>query len=175
MAQATVALVKELGGLNADEDYLLWRYSTPDELDAAIVRGLAVASAWIRRREPGLYTTSDADTLSLLAVGEAWLCLYLIVEALKSRKVFGTHWAVDQEDSSRFQQLIDVEYLQQAQFALGLDLTVIETPAAFARPTFTLGPSLDRLTDSTIAPADEVLQRVVDETNVAAEVLVVTP
>lgn len=161
MAQATVALVKELGGLNNSDDYNLWRFSTPDELDAALVRALAVASAWIRRRAPSLYTTTDADTLTCLGVGEAFLALHFIVAPLKARKVFGTHWALDQEDSSRFAELIDVEYKQLAEDALGLDLTIVTEPNAFARPTFTIGPVIDPLTDTSIESETEQLDEIV--------------
>ena|SRR5438132_1707466 len=160
MAQASIALVKELGGLNAADDYNLWRFSSPDELDAALIRALAIGSAWIRRRAPSLYTTTDADTLTCLAVGEAFLALHFAVASLKSRKVFGTHYPLDQEGSERFAELIDNEYKRLAEDALGLDLTVVEEAQAFARPTFRIGPVIDPLVDTTIEPEDVQLEEI---------------
>lgn len=159
MAYATVALVKELGGLNEASDYLLFRFSTPDELDAAIVRKIAVAAAWLRSRNLSAYLTTDADELVVIAEGEAYLALHYLIMPLKARKIYGTHWALDQEDSTRFGELVDVEYKDMAQDLLGEFFTVTEEANAFARPTFQIGPVIDLLTDTTIDSEEEQLEK----------------
>jgi len=162
--QTTVPLVKELGGLNESSDYLLWRFDTPDELDAALTRSIQRAASRIYRLAPALYASTDENALSDLALGESWLALHLATMALKGRKVFGTHWALDQEGSDRFQELIDNEYLARAEEALGIDLSTssTQTSSAFARPTFTVGRAVDRLTDTLIDTEAEAIETIAE-------------
>jgi hypothetical protein len=174
MVQATVALVKELGGLNQADDFNLWRFSTPDELDAALTRHLLYAAARIRRAAPDFYTSTDSDTLLLLSVGESFLALHYAAMALKSRKVFGTHYPLDQEGSERFEELIDNEYLRRAEEALGIDLTTSGTQS-FARPTFQVGPVLNRLTDPTLESEVEQILEVADTARSWPNLVVVNP
>lgn len=172
--QATISIVKELGGIQAEDDYLLWRFSSPDELDALLTRCLQRAASRIYRRAPTFYTETDENVLSDLAVGEGWLTLHLAIVALKSRKVFGTHWALDQEDSSRFQELIDNEYLTLAEEALGVDLTTSTGTSAFARPVLLVGPVIDPLTDLTLESEDVQLEEIADTARAWPTIPIVT-
>lgn len=146
---ASVGLVKQLGGLNESSDYLLFRYASPDELDAAITRQVAVVSAGLTEDIPAIYGAPTAGQTLLLAEGEAYLALSLLCMSLKSRRVFGTHWPLDQEDSSRFQELIDNEFQERAQSLLGRWLTVIEEKNAFAKPVFLVSTQPGVTTDTT--------------------------
>ena len=174
MAYATVSLVKELGGLNEEQDYNLFRYSSPDQLDAAITRKIAVASAWLKTQNASNYATTDADEQVVIGEGEAYLALHFLTMPLKSRKVFGTHWALDQEDSTRFAELIDVEYKAMAEDLLGEFFTVTEQQGGFARPVLIVGPVIDPLTDLTIESEDVQLQEIADEARAWPTVPVVT-
>lgn len=161
MAYATVALVKEVGGLNEALDYNLFWHSSPDELDAAITRKIAVASSWLKSRNLSAYNTTDTDEQALIGEGEAYLALHFLTMPLKSRKVFGTHWALDQEDSTRFAELVDVEYKAMAQDLLGEFFTVVETPTAFAMPTFQIGPVIDRF-DTDLKSEEEQIAEIAE-------------
>jgi len=158
MPYATVALVKQIGGLNAADDYLLFRYDSADELDAAITRQLGVVAAGLTEDIPDIYTAPTSGQELILAEGEAYLALSLLCMGLKSRKVFGTHWPLDQEGSDRFAELIDNEFEQRAQDLLGRWLTVTATPNAFARPGLIIGRAVDRVDDPLIDTEAEQIE-----------------
>lgn len=152
MAFATEAKVREIGGLNDQSqtgDWHLFRFVSNSELSTAIANAIAVAGAWIQTHllDPTIYSTSDPNLSLLLAQGESYLALHFLVPAVKARRVMGSHYAVESEASDRYEELIDVEWLQLAQELLqGLLILEITTEQHFfARPTLRVGPVLDPL------------------------------
>lgn len=140
----TVQQVKDVGGLNHADDYLLFRVANTPALDDLIEDAIDVAAAWLRTRLPsGIYATSDTDIQTLLALGEAYLALHFLAPHAKARKVYGTHFAFDSEDSERYEELIDVEWLKLMEDLLGEWLDVSPT-GSFARPRLRVGAVIDR-------------------------------
>src|ERR1043166_5675262 len=142
MALTTSTLVRAAGGLNDADAYRLFRVADDTAFNTLIDTKIAVAAAWLRTRAPVSYASSDADTITLFTEAESLVTLHFLVLALKSRRVEGTHWALDQEGSERFEELIDVEYLK---LALELLEGFIEEPTTgptLALPTFSIGAEL---------------------------------
>jgi hypothetical protein len=145
---ADVTRVKEIGGLNHADDYLSFRFATVAELNTAINNAIAVASAWLNvRLAPGIYTTTDTDIQELLSQGEAYLALHFLIPAVKARKVIGTHFAWESEDSDRYAELIDVEWLALAQELLADWIIIPVGDTHFARPRMRVGTVIDTLAE----------------------------
>jgi hypothetical protein len=162
---ATVEEVRRRGGLNEETDHNLFRVADEAELDDMVAEDLALAEAWISERVStevytGSATASTARDL-IFARAECLMALHFLTLPLKARKVEGTHWAVDQEGSERFAELIDVEYLNQAKILIEQYVTVdIDTDEApFALPAFAVIPATDR---SVLTAWPEVLQEELD-------------
>lgn len=147
---ATIDRVKKLGGLNEEDDYRLYRFASPDELDAEITDAIAVARADIRLANQPVYDAPSADQLVKIKRGECYYALYYLYPALKARKVTGTHWPLDQEGSERFAELIDSEWLSLAQAALEGIIDVTQKGENFAMPTFQTSRATDPLNDPAI-------------------------
>lgn len=171
---ATIDRVKKIGGLNEDLDYNLYRFSSPDELDAEIQDAIAVAKATIRDGNDAVYDAPSADQLTKITRGECYYALYFLYPALKARKVTGTHWPLDQEDSSRFAELIDTEWLALAQTALQGVIDVQVTGQTFTRPVLLVGPVIDPLIDLTLESEDVQLQEIADAARAWPTIPVVT-
>jgi hypothetical protein len=160
MAWATVERVKEVGGLNHPHDYLAYRLDGELDLDNLIDKAIRTASAWIKTRiAGGIYTTLDLDVQELLALGESYLTLHFMTPALKARKVYGTHFAFESEDSDRYAELIDMEWMALAQELLGEWLTVPVGEAHFAFPRLLVGTPIPR----NVWPLDSVEQEWLEE------------
>lgn len=149
MPKTTEDQVREVGGLNDRSDtgdWLLFRFNDDGELSAAIANAMAAASSWVVVRiEASVYASTDSDINTLLALGEAYLTLHFLVPALKARKVFGSHYAVEAEDSDRFAALIDVEWLNLARELLEPWLIVPGTTSAYAKPRMRIGTVINPL------------------------------
>lgn len=112
--------VLTLGGLDDADAYLLFRLDSEAQLRERVTAEMAISEAYIAVKVPTYYVSADASTQTLLGRAACYLTLQQLVESLKSRKIEGTQWALDQEDSSRFQALVDVEYEAQAMKLLNL-------------------------------------------------------
>ena len=163
MSYATVDSVKALGGLNSDDDYNMFRYRSADELDAAITGLIASASAIVGESNPGEYASPTTGQQARLVLGESYYVLYLLYLPLKSRKVTGTHWPLDQEGSERFQELIDVEYKGMAEEMLPDFLVISAGTSVFARPVFRVSTPVDPLGDDQIESEATQILEIVDE------------
>ena len=107
-------MVRDAGGLNDSDAFRLFRVADDTAFVTLINTKIAVAAAWLRVRAPVSYASTDADTITLFTEAESLVTLHFLVLALKSRKVEGTHWALDQEGSERFEELVDQEYMKLA-------------------------------------------------------------
>lgn len=152
------------GGLNHADDYLAFRFQNVGELDTAILNAMAVAASWLRTRLPsGIYDSTDDDVQSLLGLAEAYLSLHFLMPHLKARKVLGTHFSFDSEESERYEELIDVEWLKMAQDLLGEWLTIASGERHFARPRLRIGTVIDPL-DPSFESVEQEFVEILDRT-----------
>ena len=164
MALATVPEVRRRGGLNHEDDYRLFRVADEAELDDMVAEDLELASAWISQRVDASYYTGSATTNTsrdtVFKRAECLVAMAFLTMPLKVRKVEGTHWAVDQEGSERFEELIDVEYLKQAELLIEPYATIDTSEAPFAFPVILATDAVDR---STILDVGTQYQSLIDE------------
>lgn len=105
----TAAQVRLRGGINdTTVSYRLWDLANDAALTTMITDLITEANAVLAIQIGADYTdTSLASLMDLITkywvLAEAW-------EALKARKVVGTHFAVDSEVADAYQELIDVEW-----------------------------------------------------------------
>lgn len=158
----TAKQVKEVGGLNDANAFLAFFFADVAELNTAINNSIVVAASWLKTRLPsGIYTSSDTDIQNLLSLAEAYLALHFLMPHLKARKVTGRHFAFESEDSDRYEELIDVEYLKLAQDLLGEWLTIAVEDRHFARPRMRVGPVIDP-NDVSLESVEEELAETLD-------------
>lgn len=139
----TDALVRAAGGLNDADAFRMFRVADDAALTVLINAEIPVAGAWLRRRAAASYASTDADILALFTKAESFLVLHFLSMPLKARKVEGTQWALDQEGSERFEELIDNEYMEMVRDLVGEFLTVeIGDKTAICLPTFSVGNPL---------------------------------
>lgn len=151
--------VLAVGGLGEASDYNLFRLADATALAARITAEIAIADAYIATVAPTAYASAAANTVTLLGRAGTYLVLQQLVETLKSRKVEGTHWALDQEESARFEALVDTEYEKQANRILNL-FGANETNAPLVLPGLQISGEIDltqRLT------AEQRAQQIIDE------------
>lgn len=122
MALTTALEVRKSGGIDDVSAPRAFRYADDAELDDEVDRCIAWAVGWLKSRVATTYytgsATSDTDRDQLFKGAEEDLTLYRLLPRLKVRKVLGTHQAFVQEDSSRFQELIDTELLSHVETAI---------------------------------------------------------
>jgi hypothetical protein len=136
--------------MNEADAYLLFRLTDDSELADLIDDTILDAAAWMDDRAPTAYAEAVDDPTSsrgrLFKRAEAYLTLNFLVEALKARKVYGTHAPYDEEDSSSFATLIDTEWVQKVNDLIGPYLeTETGGPGAnaFALPVFGATEAID--------------------------------
>lgn len=154
--------VRRLGGLNEAGDYNLFRVGNDAELDRFIMETAEDVSSWLRARSLANYVSTDTDTRRQMRRGEAYLVLQALCEPLKARKVFGTHWAIDSEESARYEELIDTEWSKLAdQWLSGL----LISEDRFSAPVFAITNPVD---PSRIPTVDQRNRDVLIDTNALA-------
>lgn len=147
MSLADVDDVKLVGGLNEAQDYLLFRVADAAAMDALLQDNLDLAGAYLGSRvAASIYTgdpTTDTNRDKLFQRAECLLALHFSLLALKSRRVLGSHFALDQEGSERFEELIDQEYLKQVELLIEPWVTIETVETAFALPQLLVTPAID--------------------------------
>lgn len=122
MPLTTALEVRKSGGIDDASAPRAFRYADDAELDDEVDRCIAWAVGWLKSRVATTYytgsATSDTDRDELFKGAEEDLALYRLLPRLKVRKVLGTHQAFVQEDSSRFEALIDTELLSHVETAI---------------------------------------------------------
>jgi hypothetical protein len=158
VALSAPADVRRRGGLNDVEAFELFRVEDEAELDDLLAEDIALAVAWLQERVDTAYYTGSATGSAgrdiVFKRAEILLTLHFALMPLKTRRVMGTHWGVDQEGSDRFAELIDNEFLKQASLLIE-EFTVIETtdtpfvlPAIMATNDFDRSEILDQVTQN---------------------------
>lgn len=158
----TVQRVRELGGLNEDDAHETFRLADSGALDDRIEVEIAVASAWLQSRGGADYDSGDAVKDVLFAEAEAYLALQQLYETLKMRKVAGTHWPLESEDSDRYEDLIDVEIPAHIQKFLEPYLVVTAPDKPFAAPVMVVSGPVNR---QQVKPVTEQYADLIDEAN----------
>ena len=159
MALANVGDVRRRGSLQTPDAYTLFDLEDEGALDDLLKEDLDLAAAWLGERVDDAYYTGAATANTnrdlLFKRAEILVTLHFATLPLKIRKVEGTQWPLLQEDSSRFAELIDVEYLRQAELLIQ-PYVDIETageapfalPAILATNDFERSELLDRVTQN---------------------------
>jgi hypothetical protein len=159
MPLATNALVRQLGGLNDDEAHLLFGLDTEPELEALITEQLAVASAWLGLTS-SYYTSLDANIIAVHRQAETYITLQYLGDMLKARKVYGSHWPLDSEDSAAYSNMIDIEWEARAETLLSRFTTLDTAARPIAFPTFSVGPIVDY---TNVDSAEQELVEIADQ------------
>lgn len=141
--KATSTLVRQLGGLNDSGAYNLFRVADDAALNTFIDAQIAVASAWLSLTAPTYYASTDASIDLVFKQAEAYITLQYLADALKARKVFGTHFPYDSEESSSYAQLIDVEWEARAETLLSRFVTLDTAANPIAFPYFGTSSVID--------------------------------
>ncbi|HEV8176115.1 MAG TPA: hypothetical protein VGP44_00360 [Gemmatimonadales bacterium] len=160
MALTTAANVRAVGGLDEASDHLLFRDPDDAALDARINALIPAAAAWLRTRAPVYYASTDVDIIALFTHAESLLTLILLVETLKARKVYGSHFPFDSETSDRYEALIDTEWPKQLEMLIDPYLTIETEGTAFAMPQLVFTQPVSR---PAVRSFSDLLQDVIDE------------
>lgn len=120
MALTTAQHVLRLGGLDETSGHELFRDDTEAELLLRVAAEIPIAEAYISVVAPAAYASVAVNTVALLGRCCEYLVLQQLCEPLKARKVYGSHWPLDSEDSSRFEALLDTEWAARADKILNL-------------------------------------------------------
>jgi hypothetical protein len=155
---------RERGGLDHEDDHLLFRLPSPAALDRRIMDAISLAAAYLGDRVSSTYYTGSPTANSgrdeLFKATEQLIALHFACLPLKSRKVFGSHWALDSETSERYQELIDQEFLSQAELLIQPYVEITEPgEVAFALPALTATQGID---SSTVDSIELQIQRDID-------------
>lgn len=142
MALTDTTTVRLLGGLNEATAYLQFRMADDTELEAFVQAQIDVAAAWLSLTST-YYTSVVPAIQAVHAQAEAYIALQYIFDSLKPRKVLGTHFPYDTEESSSFQQMIDVEWEARAETLLSRFTTLDTAARPIAFPVFSVGPAID--------------------------------
>lgn len=120
-------------------------------LVALVSRQLLIADAFVYRRV-GASTYSDTDERiqTMLAAAECYLTLAYLTAMAKARKVYGTHYSFDSEDSQSYDNPLETEWRQLAIELLDEFAVIDEPGSAVALPVFLVSTDVDEtLTQST--------------------------
>lgn len=164
MALTTTAHVRQTGGIAEADAFLMFRVADDAALNTEVARMLARASAWLASRAPDFYTgsaTAETGIDTLFEGAEEALTLHFLTMQLKARKVMGTHFPYDAEDSDRFGELIDVEWFAQMEGLVGAYIEIQGDAAhPFALPTLgATGPILNTELDRVTTTLGDILDR----------------
>jgi hypothetical protein len=160
MALSTTENILRLWGLTDQEAYQIGRYSGQSELNAEMARVRTIAQAYLKTRAPNYYTgaaTANTDLDALFAEAEATLAAYYWGSTPWARKVLGTHWAVDQEDSDSLERFLQ-GLIDRAQTLISPYVSVDEEESPFAMPAIApIGPIGTDELDSVTYDLDQLL------------------
>jgi hypothetical protein len=163
MALTDNTYVRLVGGLNEADAYQLFRVADNAALNALVDERILDAAAWLDIRANADYNdTSDTSKQRMFKLGEAYLALHFLVPALESRKVLGTQWPLDQEDSESFSRLTDTDWMGKMKDLLEPYLVIEAADKPFAAPAMVFGAVLDR---STIEQPQDRFDDLLDEAN----------
>lgn len=138
MALTTPKEVLRTGGLQEVEAADLFRLESQAHLTRHVQTAIDRAQAWLSGRAPSYYTgsaTGSANQDADFKAAEEYFTLHLLYWPLRVRKVLGSHFPLDSEDSDAYDALSE-DALEMAERFVS-SYVVLETSAesAFALPT----------------------------------------
>jgi hypothetical protein len=148
MALTTSSQVIEAGSLRWE---LFEGLTDTAELTALVDRWILVADAFVYRRVgASTYSDTTPQIVTMLAAAECYLCLAYLGAQAKARKVFGTHYSFDSEESQSYDNPLETEWRQLAIELLDEFAVIDEPGSAVALPVFLVSTDVDdTLTQST--------------------------
>ena len=123
-------------------------------LDALIMDALVDADNWLQTYLGANYGGVSAAEASVQGRASAYIALAYLTPVLKAKKVYGTHYPIDSEDSTSYENLLeqDWEGLAKSELSKWLQIEISGQGASaksFARPYFGITDSPDpTLTDN---------------------------
>jgi hypothetical protein len=152
----TAAQVRLRGGINdTTTSYRLWDLANDAALTTMISDLITQAVSYHTYRIGADYTqTADAGLVTVMDLITTYWVLAEAWEALKARKVVGTHFAVDSEEAAAYQQLIDVEWRGRYN-ELAADFIVTETTDPYSLGVFVVSTALDRTSSDVTSICDQ--------------------
>lgn len=148
MPLTTAAEVRKAGGIDEADAPFAFRYADEAELDDEVDKCIAWAVNWLTARVSSTYYTGTAgfDNDELFKGAEEDMALYRLFPRLKNRKVFGTHAPLDQEDSARFEALIDEEIPRHVEMAIApfANIDTSDTAGVWSPPAAVATGVIDR-------------------------------
>lgn len=162
MGLTSVGEVRRLGGLDDSEAFHLFRLSDEAALEAMIEDEITLAAAYLTSKAGTDYTqTSDTDKQAVFRRAEAYWVLMQLTEPLKARKVMGSQWALDSEDSLSYERLIDTEWQTKFEMLVGIYVPDDTPSSPFSLGAFAVTTPIDRVND--VDCITDQNQRILDE------------
>jgi hypothetical protein len=127
-------------------------FFVPDQasLDALVQSAIDYGDAWLQGHAGAFYGIQTEAWMPVLQRrGVMYLALEALTDMLKARKIYGTQYAYDSEESASYEALIDNEWGQKAREALDLWLTVETQGTGFALPYFGITEPVPLVEDGT--------------------------
>jgi hypothetical protein len=127
-------------------------FFVPDQpsLDALVQSAIDYADAWVAGHAGQNYGLTTPSWVPILQRrGVMYLALEALTDMVKARKVYGTQYAYDSEDSEAYERLIDNEWGQRGREALDIWLTVETQGTGFALPYFGITEPVPLVEDGT--------------------------
>lgn len=156
--------VRRVGGLNESDAFNLFRLTSDADLVSLINDTIGDASAWLSLRAPLDYVSTDPNVRAMFKRAEACLTLHFLFLPLKARKTLGTHWPLSQEESSRFEELIQIDWYEQMRSLVEPYLIVDSVQKPFAAPAMALGGIIDyNSSTGGVILEQQKLDKIIDE------------
>lgn len=127
-------------------------FFVPDQtaLDAIVQSAIDYGDAWLQGHAGSNYGITTPSWVPVLQRrGVMYLALEALTDMLKARKIYGTQYAYDSEESASYEALIDNEWGQKARESLDIWLTVETQGTGFALPYFGITESVPIVEDGT--------------------------
>lgn len=130
-------------------------------LRTLVDRWITVADAFVYRRVgAATYGDSDARIQSVLGAATSFLTLAYLGTQAKARKVYGTHYSFDSEDSQSYDNPLETEWRQLAIELLDEFATIDTATTSFAAPVLLTSDPVDLTLADT---ADQELLDMLDQ------------
>lgn len=138
--------VKTIGMLT----YPMFLVADDAALDTIVQAAIDYADAWFQGHSGSNYGLTTPTWVPVLQRrGVMYLALEALGDMVKARKIYGTQFAYDSEESPAYEALIENEWGQRAREALDLWITVEKQGTGFALPVFLITDPTPILEDDT--------------------------
>lgn len=165
MAYTDTTTTRRIGGINESDAYNLFRLSSDSDLNSLVQDAIDFAASWLMIRAPNDYPSTNPNQQAMFKRAEACLAMHLLTLHLKQRKALGTHFPYIQEESERFEALVQTDWQEQMRDCVGQYLIVDEEAHPFAAPAMALGQVIDyNSSTGGVILEQQKLDKIIDET-----------